>query len=486
MRLKRILCGLTAALTLTGGLPRAAALTDLSPWATEAALAAEAGLEPGGLTWAPAKEPVTRAEFASISLTLFESLAGYSLARTDEVWFTDCSDPAVNTAYEQGLVSGGGDGTFSPDATITRQDLCVMLRNVLLQVGADADGGPSMLSSYSDGGAVSHYARDAVSAMLENDILVGSAGKLDPKSTASREQALIFAYRMFTDYRLYFDTPSTGDAYGAIVIPSFGDNSSTYEPTEPDYTAEPSAPAFSPVLVIPLDPGSGLPSLLDRDDAAPEDMRKPGDIPALEQDWSRENEDEDEEAEQEFEYGSDGEWDETAAGLRAMSDAEKKVFVFGEDEPYDDQTAARENQAEVTVPVWRLNSSGKKVESTATLTVHASLADVVEQIFTEIFEGDEQFPIANVGGFSWRSNTRSEHRQGTAIDINWESNMEATINDDGTLTITSGSHWDPDGDPLSIPADGDVVRTFKKYGFAWGGDEWTGKVDYMHFSFFGR
>ena len=483
MRFKRILCGLTAALTLIGSLPHASALSDLSPWATEAAKAAEVGLEPGGLTWAPAKEPVTRAEFASISLTLFESLAGYSLARTDEIWFTDCSDPAVNTAYEQGLVSGGGDGTFSPDSTITRQDLCVMLRNVLLQVGADADGDVSMLNNYSDGSTVSHYARDAVAAMLRNNILVGSGGKLDPKSTASREQALIFAYRMFSDYRLYFDTPATGDAYGAIVIPSFGDIGLTYDPVVPDETLEPSTPAFSPVLVIPLEPGNGLSSLLDRDDAAPEeDTRAPEDVPALEQDWSRDEEDEEDEPA----YESDDEWDELAAELRAMSDAEKKIFVFGEDEPYDDQATARENQTQITVPVWRLSSSGKKSESTATLTVHASLAEIIEQIFLEIFEGDEQFPIANVGGFAWRSNTRSEHRQGTAIDINWESNMEATINEDGTLTITSGSHWEPDEDPLSIPADGDVVRTFKKYGFAWGGDEWTSKVDYMHFSFFGR
>ena len=476
MRLKRILCGLTAALTLIGTLPHASALTDLSPWATEAASAADVGLEPGGLTWAPAKEPVTRAEFASISLTLFESLAGYSLARTDEVWFTDCSDPAVNTAYEQGLVSGSGDGTFAPDNTITRQDLCVMLRNVLIQVGADADGDANMLNGYKDGSAVSHYAREAVAAILRNDILVGSGGNLDPKSTASREQALIFAYRMFTDYRLYFDAPSTGDAYGAIVIPSLDDTTNTYEP---DYTAEPAAPAFSPVLVIPLNPGSGLSSLLDRDDAAPEE-----DVPALEQKWP--DRITTEEFEPEAEDGADSDWDELAKDLRAMSDAEKKIFVFGEDEPYDDQSTARENQTQVTVPVWRLSSSGKKTESTATLTVHAALEDIIEQIFIEIFEGDEQFPIANIGGFAWRSNTRSEHRQGTAIDINWESNMEATINDDGTLTITSGSHWTPDEDPLSIPADGDVVRAFKKYGFAWGGDAWTSKVDYMHFSFFGR
>ena len=122
MRCKRLLCGILAALTLSGGLPQASALTGLSPWASEAALAAEVGLEPGALTWAPAQEPVTRAEFAAISLTLFESLAGYTLARTDSVWFTDCTDPAVNTAYEQGLVSGVGDGTFSPDRRKNRKE----------------------------------------------------------------------------------------------------------------------------------------------------------------------------------------------------------------------------------------------------------------------------------------------------------------------------------------------------------------------------
>ena len=475
MRFKRFLCGLTAALTLTGGLPQAAALTDLSPWATEAVLAAEAGLEPAALTGAAAKEPVTRAEFAAISLTLFESLAGYTLTRTDSVWFTDCTDPAVNTAYEQGLVSGGGDGTFSPDSTITRQDLCVMLRNVLVQVGADADGDLSMLNTYTDGSAVSHYAREAVAAMLKNEILLGSNSKLDPKGTASREQALILAYRMFTDYRLYFDAPTAGDAYGAIVIPSFEQTSHaglTYDVIEPE-PAEPTVPAFSPVFVIPLDPDNGLEPVREEEDA---DVKEE-DMPALEQDWSRDEEEDEDRTD----------WDDLADELAAMSDAEKKIFVFGEDgEPYEEQETAQENQETITFPVWRLQSDGDKVESTATITVHASLADIVVQIFTEIFESEEQFPIANVGAFAWRSNSRSEHRQGTAIDINWESNMEATIEDDGSLTVTAGSHWEPGEDPLSIPADSDVVRIFKKYGFAWGGDAWTSKVDYMHFSFFGH
>ena len=57
---------------------------------------------------------------------------------------------------------------------------------------------------------------------------------------------------------------------------------------------------------------------------------------------------------------------------------------------------------------------------------------------------------------------------------------------DGNVTqITCGSYWKPGEDPYSIPAGGDVVRAFAKYGFAWGGDAWTSKRDYMHFSYFG-
>lgn len=438
---KRILSGLTAALLLVGSLPRAGALTGLSPWAAEAAQAAEAGLEPGALTWAPAKEPVTRAEFCSISLTLFESLMGCTLERTGAVWFDDCDDPDVNTAYEQELVAGKGGGLFAPEDTITRQDLCVMLRNVLAAAGAEAAGDLSMLNTYTDSGAVSPYAQESVAVMLENGILVGAGGKLDPRGTASREQALILAYRLFNDYRLYFDT---GDAYGAIAIPVFGESDSA---PAPDTYEKPTGS-----LIIPLAP-----------DRTPEaaDTQPEADGPAP---------------------AAIDRYD-----LSAMDDEDKLALVYGEDgAPYEDEETARAHMVEIEVPVWRLTSDGEKIESTAFLTVHEALADTLTDVFIEIFEGDEQFPIANVGGFAWRSNTRSEHRQGTAIDINWESNMEADVDEDGTLIPTTGDHWLPGEDPLSIPADGDVVRAFKRHGFSWGGDAWNDKVDYMHFSFFGR
>lgn len=74
---------------------------------------------------------------------------------------------------------------------------------------------------------------------------------------------------------------------------------------------------------------------------------------------------------------------------------------------------------------------GTKVASKAYLQVNASLASIYQAIFEEIFNGSEKFPIYDVGCYSWRT---GEHSQGTAVDINPDENMEATINSDGSLS----------------------------------------------------
>ncbi len=83
------------------------------------------------------------------------------------------------------------------------------------------------------------------------------------------------------------------------------------------------------------------------------------------------------------------------------------------------------------------------------LTGQCPLSAIYKAIFEEIYNGDEKFPINDVGCYSWRT---GEHSQGTAVDINPNENMEATINADGSLTpLTCGTHWTPYTDPFSIP-----------------------------------
>lgn len=160
------------------------------------------------------------------------------------------------------------------------------------------------------------------------------------------------------------------------------------------------------------------------------------------------------------------------------------TFVYGlGGSKYTSAEEAEAHMVEIAVPVWRLQSDGTKTTGTAYLQVNASLAAIYKAIFEEIYNGDEKFPINDVGCYSWRT---GEHSQGTAVDINPNENMEATINADGSLTPTCGTHWTPYTDPFSIPEGGDVYNAFTKYGFAWGGNAWHSKRDYMHFSYFGK
>lgn len=178
--------------------------------------------------------------------------------------------------------------------------------------------------------------------------------------------------------------------------------------------------------------------------------------------------------------GAGGDAGPVSAGLTYE---EKYIKVFGSlDAPlYQTEEEALSNMVEITVPVWNYNTAGIKVSTSRSLLVHKNIAETVMLIFQDIYNGDERFPIYSVGGYSWRGDGTSEHNWGIAIDINPDENM--MIRGD---TILAGQLWEPGVNKYSIPENGDVVRAFAKYGFAWGGNAWMSNNDYMHFSFFGH
>ncbi|MBR4545716.1 MAG: S-layer homology domain-containing protein [Oscillibacter sp.] len=154
---------------------------------------------------------------------------------------------------------------------------------------------------------------------------------------------------------------------------------------------------------------------------------------------------------------------------------------------YDTEEEAQSHMVSVEVPVWKLRGQDK-VPGTLNLTVNSALAEEVKAIFTEIYDDPEQFPISDGGGYSWRTNSTSEHIQGTAIDLNVDANFQ--VRDGGAIV---GTHWTPGDDPYSITPGGSVVRAFAEHGWDWGGNAWAGHSDptygyhdYMHFSYFGR
>ena len=95
-------------------------------------------------------------------------------------WYTE----AVRWAASQGIVGGYGDGTFGPNAPITREQLAVMLWRY--------SGSPAAASTeldFNDEGQISGYALEALRWAVESGVLNGDGGgRLDPQGQATRAQ----------------------------------------------------------------------------------------------------------------------------------------------------------------------------------------------------------------------------------------------------------------------------------------------------------
>lgn len=138
------------------------------------------------------------------------------------------------------------------------------------------------------------------------------------------------------------------------------------------------------------------------------------------------------------------------------------------------------------------------------LVVASSVAGDVVAIFGELYDAD--YPIAslrlvddfggsddasmaanNSSAFNCRPVTGgggfSEHSYGTAIDLNPIQNPYLS----GTLVLPQQGRRFVARDPApGVIEPGDaVVTAFARHGWTWGGD-WSGPVDYQHFSLSGH
>ena len=98
---------------------------------------------------------------------------------------------AVAWAKENGVVAGTSDTTFSPNETVTREQMAAILYRYAKLNGVDV-GKTADLNSFPDAGKVSNYAKEAMAWAVGNGVISGSleGGKtyLDPKGDATRAQ----------------------------------------------------------------------------------------------------------------------------------------------------------------------------------------------------------------------------------------------------------------------------------------------------------
>lgn len=98
---------------------------------------------------------------------------------------------AVNWASSKGIVNGTGADAFSPNASITREQLAAMLYRYAGEPSVSAD-----LSAYTDAVSISPYAEKAVEWCVAKGILNGkSATRLAPQDTATRAECAAMLQR---------------------------------------------------------------------------------------------------------------------------------------------------------------------------------------------------------------------------------------------------------------------------------------------------
>lgn len=107
--------------------------------------------------------------------------------------FTDVADgdwyaQAVNWAASVGVVNGFDDGTFQPNAAITREQMAAILRNYAQYKGLDVTASGD-LAHYTDAASISDWAKESVEWAVGSGLLGGyEDSTLRPQGTTTRAE----------------------------------------------------------------------------------------------------------------------------------------------------------------------------------------------------------------------------------------------------------------------------------------------------------
>ncbi|MBR5632811.1 MAG: S-layer homology domain-containing protein, partial [Clostridia bacterium] len=132
---------------------------------------------------------ITRAEvvtaFSRVAITKTSGM-GENLPFDDTVsgqWYSD----SVGWAAENGIVTGRGNGIFSPADNITRAELASILTKFVNYMGIDLPDAPK-LDKFADADTFDSWMISPIEAVRKNGLMQGTDGKFNPKGNATRAE----------------------------------------------------------------------------------------------------------------------------------------------------------------------------------------------------------------------------------------------------------------------------------------------------------
>lgn len=161
---------------------------------------------------------VTRLQFCSILVKMAEELTGVTITPAPANTFTDTDNVYVRKAYAAGLTSGTGNGTFSPNATLTREQMATFMNNVFKYAPTVSNqrysAYDSKLANYTDSNKISSWAKEPLARLNAYGLINGtSATTLAPTANCTIEQAIVVARAGLTAHEIGWYQCFEGNTY---------------------------------------------------------------------------------------------------------------------------------------------------------------------------------------------------------------------------------------------------------------------------------
>lgn len=140
---------------------------------------------------------ITRAEFAVLLVRALALTPNSGAAKFTDVHAADWFAGTIGAAVNAKLVSGFEDGSFQPNAPITREQMAVMVAKALSAAGKSVEGQAELLNKFNDNSQISDWAKASVSQSVKAGIISGMTDStFVPSANASRAQAVVMLKRL--------------------------------------------------------------------------------------------------------------------------------------------------------------------------------------------------------------------------------------------------------------------------------------------------
>lgn len=170
------------------------------------------------------KKSITREEFVSLLVKLYEKLTNKEIQVVKEKPFNDTESVDVSKAYSVKIIDRVEDNKFLPKDNITREEMVKGFYNTIKAAQPDLSLDIEHELKFKDIDNVSNEAISAITYLNGKNILNGKSEEiLAPKAICTREEAIALAKRVYEKI-----IRETGRASKGIMYRIYDDNSEVY------------------------------------------------------------------------------------------------------------------------------------------------------------------------------------------------------------------------------------------------------------------